>query len=168
MKVVVADTSPINYLVLIDCIDILRQLYACVVIPEEVLNELTADGTPSQVSAWIRTRPKWVEVRPAADASRMPLQSGEADLLDAGETAAIYLALSESDSLLLIDESAGRMVASRLGVANTGTLGVLLAAARVGMLDFGETLDKLRLTNFRISQTLIDQLLAKERAQGAT
>ena len=83
--------------------------------------------------------------------------------MDAGEIAAISVALGESDSLLLIDESAGRMVASRLGVANTGTLGVLLAAAREGMLDFGEVLDKLRRTNFRISQTLIDKLLAEER-----
>jgi predicted nucleic acid-binding protein len=167
MKVVVADTSPINYLVLIDCIDVLRRLYARVVIPEEVLNELTADGGPRQVSAWIRTRPEWVEVRPAAATTRLPLQIGE-DELDAGEIAAISVALGESNRLLLIDESAGRMVASRLGVANTGTLGVLLAAAREGMLDFGEALDKLRRTNFRISQTLIDKLLAEDRTKDAT
>jgi len=42
MKVVVADTSPVNYLVLIDCIDVLRRLYARVVIPDEVLSELTS------------------------------------------------------------------------------------------------------------------------------
>ncbi len=40
MSVVVADTSPINYLVLIDCIDVLRQLYGTVLIPFEVLSEL--------------------------------------------------------------------------------------------------------------------------------
>lgn len=167
MKVVVADTSPINYLVLIDCMDVLRRLYARIVIPEEVLNELTSNEAPPQVSAWIRTRPEWVEVCPAAATTQLPLQIGE-DELDAGEIAAISVALGESDSLLLIDESAGRMVASRLGVANTGTLGVLLAAAREGMLDFGEALDKLRMTNFRISQTLIDKLLAEERTKGAT
>lgn len=167
MKVVVADTSPINYLVLIDCIDVLRRLYARVLIPEEVLNELTANGAPPQVSAWIRTRPEWVEVRPAAATARLPLQVGENEL-DAGEIAAISVALGESDSLLLIDESTARIVASRLGVANTGTLGILLAGAREGMMDFGEALDKLLLTNFRISQTLIDKLLAEERAKGAT
>jgi hypothetical protein len=36
------------------------------------------------------------------------------------------------------------------------------------MLDFDEALDRLRMTNFRISQTLIDKLLAEERAKGAT
>lgn len=167
MKVVVADTSPINYLVLIDCIDILRRLYARVVIPEEVLTELTAAGAPTQVSEWIRTRPSWIEVRPAATNVRLPVQVGE-DQLDAGEIAAIAVALGEDDSLLLIDESAGRIVASRLGVANTGTLGVLLAGAREGMVDFGEALEKLRSTNFRISQTFIDKLLAEQRDKGAT
>ncbi len=47
--------------------------------------------------------------------------------------AAIQIALAEHDSLLLIDEAAGRFVASRLGVANTGTLGVILAGARDGL-----------------------------------
>jgi len=46
VRVVVADTSPVNYLVLIDSIDILRQLYARIVIPEEVLGELTAMVRP--------------------------------------------------------------------------------------------------------------------------
>jgi predicted nucleic acid-binding protein len=42
--VVVADASPINYLILIECIDVLRVLYGRVVIPVEVFSELTADG----------------------------------------------------------------------------------------------------------------------------
>ena len=42
MKVVVADTSPINYLVLIDCVNVLQRLYARIVIPQEVFSELTA------------------------------------------------------------------------------------------------------------------------------
>ena len=58
----VADTSPINYLVLLGCVDILRQLYSRVMIPSAVYRELTAEGSPGQVSAWIRTRPDWLEV----------------------------------------------------------------------------------------------------------
>lgn len=167
MKVVVADTSPINYLVLIDKVDVLRRLYIRIVIPEEVLNELGARGAPPQVSAWIRAVPEWVEVRSAMATPPLELQVGKDDL-DAGEIAALSVALGAKDSLLLIDESAGRMVASRLGIANTGTLGILLAAARAGMVDFGEALTKLRLTNFRVSPALIERLLAEKRAEGAT
>jgi len=47
--VVVADTSPINYLVLIDHIGILPRLYTRVLIPPAVFNELTHPVAPSLV-----------------------------------------------------------------------------------------------------------------------
>ena len=37
--IVISDTSPLNYLILIECIDVLPQLYGRVVIPEGVLAE---------------------------------------------------------------------------------------------------------------------------------
>ncbi len=158
MKVVVADTSPINYLVLIDCVAILRQLYGRIVIPQEVVNELTAGGAPPQVVAWIETQPDWIEVRPTPPGNAIRLAGNEFQL-DPGETAAIRLAMAEKDCLLLIDEAAGRAVASLLGVANTGTLGVLVAAAREGLVDLRAALDRLQKTNFRISQALLEKLL---------
>src|ERR1039458_9710793 len=162
MKVVIADTSPINYLVLIDCVSLLRSLYARIVIPVEVFAELTAPGAPPQVASWLRSQPDWVEVRPAPPGDTPQLAAHEADL-DGGELAAIRLALMERDSLLLIDEAAGRGVASRLGIANTGTLGVLVAGAREGLVDLRTSLDRLRSTNFRVSQSLIVLLLADAR-----
>jgi predicted nucleic acid-binding protein len=36
MKVVVSDTSPINYLILIGCIHLLQKLYGRIVIPSSV------------------------------------------------------------------------------------------------------------------------------------
>jgi hypothetical protein len=71
---------------------------------------------------WLAPHPAWIEIRksPSPDAAL-------ADL-DAGEAAAIALAALETDVLLLIDESAGRLEASRRGIANTGTLGVLRRA----------------------------------------
>lgn len=42
--IVVADTSPINYLILIEAADILRNLYGNVVIPEAVVQELLDVG----------------------------------------------------------------------------------------------------------------------------
>lgn len=44
MKVVVADTSPLNYLVLIGQVDVLSQLYGEVLIPDIVAQELCAAG----------------------------------------------------------------------------------------------------------------------------
>ena len=59
MKIVVADTSPLNYLVLTESVDLLRQLYTRVVIPVEVFDELAAAGSPQEVATWVRSLPNW-------------------------------------------------------------------------------------------------------------
>lgn len=54
--------------------------------------------------------------------------------LDAGEAEAIALASGSSADLLIMDESAGRAAARNLGIAMTGTLGVLLKEKRAERL----------------------------------
>jgi predicted nucleic acid-binding protein len=154
MKVVVADASPINYLILVNCIDILRRLYGRVVIPPEVLNELTAEGAPQAVKSWIRTRPDWIVVESAPAGITIDV------VLDAGEAAAIRLALAEPDCLLLIDDSEGRSAALKLRIPTTGTLGVLIEAARDGLVELRPALENLQRTNFRVSESLITRILA--------
>jgi predicted nucleic acid-binding protein len=114
MKVVVADASPINYLIPHRLYRSAPLLYGRVVIPTEVLNELTADSAPLTVRSWIRARPDWIKVESAAEGATLDA------VLDAGEAAAIRLALAEPECLLLIDESEGRSVAAMLGIPNTG------------------------------------------------
>jgi predicted nucleic acid-binding protein len=150
MTVVIADTSPLNYLVLIAHVE--------VVIPPEVLAELAASDAPAKVSKWIQTPPDWLIVRHA------PTTNADAVLLklDPGERAAICLAQEENDPLLLIDDAAGRLEASRRGIPTTGTLGVLRAAAVRQFLDLPTALTALAATNFRASQGLIAELLAED------
>jgi predicted nucleic acid-binding protein len=126
MTVVVADTSPLNYLVLIGQIEILRDLYSSVLLPPEVFAELTGSGAPPQVLDWIDSHPEWLQVRAVrGDQNDPALQR-----IDPGERAAILLAQEELDVLLLIDDAAGRAEANRRNIPNTGTLGVLRAAAQ--------------------------------------
>ena len=63
---------------------------------------------------------------------------------------------------MLIDETAGRIEASRRGIKNTGTLGVLRAAALKGYLDLPTAMARLLETNFRISMELVSGLLAED------
>jgi predicted nucleic acid-binding protein len=123
MSVVVADSSPLNYLALVGSIDILHRLYGAVIVPRQVITELTDPAAPDDVRRWASDLPDWVDVR--------ELVTGDDDMthLDPGERAAIVLAQSEPGALLLIDERAGRVEASRRGIRNTGTLGVLRAGA---------------------------------------
>jgi len=87
---------------------------------------------------------------------------GDMAHLDAGERAAIALAQSERGALLLIDETAGRIEASRRGIRNTGTLGVLRAAALKNYLDLPTALGRLLETNFRVSMELVTALLGED------
>lgn len=158
MTVVVADTSPLNYLVLIGHIDVLHRLYGRVLVPPQVLAELTDSGAPHQVLEWIESCPEWLEVRnPREDANDPALAQ-----IDPGERAAIFLAQDERDVLLLIDDAAGRAEANRRAIPNTGTLGVLRAAATRELLDLRSALTRLAATNFRVSQAIIEQLLAED------
>jgi len=162
MTVVVADTSPLNYLVLIGRIDILHSLYGRVVVPLEVLAELAAGGAPPEVLKWTQSLPEWLEVRTV----REDQDDSALKHIDPGERAAILLAEEEHDALLLIDDAAGRAEAIQRGIPNTGTLGVLRAAAIREILDLSAALTDLAATNFRVSQALIKSLLAEDSERG--
>jgi predicted nucleic acid-binding protein len=158
MTVVVADTSPLNYLLLIGEIAVLPTLYGQVFIPQEVLAELSDADAPPEVLKWARSHPAWLQVRPV----RIVHEDPALWQLDPGERAAIILAQQEADALLLIDDAAGRNEAARRGIPSTGTLGILRAAAVRQLLDFPIALRSLAATNFRVSQSLIAELLAED------
>jgi len=61
VRLVIADTSPINYLILIGHIDILPSLFEKVILPFVVRDELTV-ASPS-VRLWMADPPPWLEVR---------------------------------------------------------------------------------------------------------
>ena len=61
--IAVADTSPLCYLVLIDEVDLLRQLFSQVVVPSAVITELLHEDAPEAVREWAANLPSWVSVR---------------------------------------------------------------------------------------------------------
>jgi predicted nucleic acid-binding protein len=62
VPIVVADTGPLNYLVLIRDIDVLPQLFKTVLAPQAVFAELGHVEAPARVKAWIDTPPPWLEL----------------------------------------------------------------------------------------------------------
>jgi predicted nucleic acid-binding protein len=60
--IVVADTSPLNYLVLLGHIDILAKIYAEVLVPQTVLDELQDSDAPAEVRAWAGAPPRWLKI----------------------------------------------------------------------------------------------------------
>jgi predicted nucleic acid-binding protein len=119
--IVVADTSPINYLIGINEIAVLPKLYGAVIIPPAVRDELSADRAPEIVRRWIASPPAWLEIR-------KPTMDPDAELLaadlDAGELDAILLAQELAASELILDDMDGRKEAERRHIHAIGTLGL--------------------------------------------
>jgi predicted nucleic acid-binding protein len=146
--IVIADTGPLNYLVLVGSVEVLRPLYTRVIVPKAVVEELTAAGAPATVKAWMAHPPGWLEVRPD------PPPDPTLSFLDPGESAALTMAQVLNADELLIDDRAGRAEAARRRLPVTGTLGVLAAAHLAGLLDFEQALTRLHSTNFRLDPDL--------------
>lgn len=160
--IVVADTTPVNYLILIGEIAVLPRLYGRVVIPPAVQEELNSSRAPASVRAWIAQPPAWLEVLTPAPISDTALTS-----LDAGEREAIALAeqlsLSSGSIQLIVDEILGRREAERRGLPVIGTIGVLREAASEGLLDLRGSIERPRQTSFHISPAILVRLLDDER-----
>jgi|ERR1700685_115785 len=158
MRVVVADTSPLNYLVLIDAVEVLPQLYGHILVPIEVVRELSSAEGPPEVARWIGGGPSWLEVQTIVLNKDPSLAA-----LDPGERAAIQLALTKNETLLIIDDAVGRQEATARGIQTVGTLGVLRLAAQKNLVDLPTVLAALLSTNFRVPMSLVEGLIAEDR-----
>lgn len=157
---VIADASPLHYLVLIEAISILPPLFERILIPQAVSEELQHPKTPLPVRVWLASPPAWLEIHRVSDASHATLTH-----LDAGEQEAIMLAQELGVALLLMDDWEGRQEAERRALTVTGTLGVLERAAEQGLLDLPTALARLQATNFYLPVNLVRDLLARDAAR---
>jgi predicted nucleic acid-binding protein len=154
MSVIISNTTPINYLVLIDYITVLHHLYAHIIIPQAVFGELQGAGTPTKVKEWVAAHPAWLEVCTVS----VPLDPSLA-FLDVGEREAIHLAKELRADALIIDEPDGREAAQRQGLRVIGTLRVLYDAAEAGLCDLEQAYERLQQTTFRAHPQLFKSFL---------
>jgi len=150
--IVVSDTSPLNYLILIELHDILPKLFDRILIPAAVHHELKSADAPDPIKRFLVEAPGWLEVRPSPeiDATLRQLDSGERDV--------IALALSTKADSVLLDERKGRQAARERGLRVSGTLGVIRRAADQGLITLTDALDRLEKTNFRATPKLFNSL----------
>lgn len=121
--IVVSDTSPILNLAAVNKLHLLRDLYADVVIPPAVEQELVRNG--------IQLEPSWVRVVAAEDQNEVATLREQ---LDPGEAEAIVVAGELNAGLLLVDEKRGRHIAIDRGLEVIGLLGVLAEAKARGLI----------------------------------
>ena len=150
--IIISDTSPINYLVLIEKIELLPKLFGKVIIPQAVLDELQQTGTPEAVKDWIKSRPNWLEVQSANIID-------QTITLGAGEREAISLAKELNANLVLIDDRKARKMAIERGLNVAGTINILESASKREFVDLSNAFQKLQKTNFRIAPALLLEFL---------
>jgi predicted nucleic acid-binding protein len=154
MRAVVADTAPLNYLILIAAVEILPRLYESVWVPQAVRDELAHPNGPQQVREWVAEPPSWLIVH-----SETPSIDPAFSHLDPGESQAIALATSLPAGLLLIDDRQGSIEARRRGLKTLGTLGLLDEAASRGWIDLSVMFRRLNSTTFRSPRRLMALML---------
>lgn len=155
MSIVISDTTPLHYLILIGNVDVLPRLFNKVLAPPAVIEELKHPNAPHPVAAWASHLPEWVEVRtPCTD---LQLHIGT------GEDQAISLAVELGNVPILMDDRRARAAAHGLGLFTLRTITILELADDAGLLDFESELSRLQATNFYIEESILETVRAKAR-----
>jgi predicted nucleic acid-binding protein len=157
VRTVVADAGPLIALGRIGKIDLLPQVLGQVLVPNSVVSECLADPEkPGALAIREALRARLLIKSPDPSPSQDPFP-----VLDTGESAAIRLALKLSVPVL-IDERAGRAIATKLGLTVIGTGGVLLAAKKRRLTSAVKPiLDAIRSNGYHFSDALIRAILSR-------
>jgi len=152
--IIVADSSPLISLAILNQLNLLQELFDEVYIPKAVFEEVTATGKPFSdiLSNFSKPRIKNVKNKIA-----LSILSHELDL---GESEAIVLALENKIEDILMDEHKGRKIAIARGLHPIGTIGVLIQAKKKGLLkSIKPLIHELIKNNIYISQELYEYTL---------
>ena len=153
-NLVVSNSSILIHLSRIGKLWLLKEIFGKVVIPKAVYKECIVEGKAG--SDEIKSS-EWIEVREIRD---LNLKKVLQMLLDEGEAEAIVLALESNADLILLDETEARKIAKGLGLKVTGTIGILLKAKKIGLIEnLKKEVEALRETGFWISESLIRKIL---------
>jgi predicted nucleic acid-binding protein len=155
--IVVSDTSPVLSLTLIGQLDLLRQLYGSIVLPEAVRDELIVGGAAYHNGGEVLQQ-EWIRLRAVANPIVLKLLQRE---LDRGEAEALALAIDLKADLILLDEFKARRLADYLELPHAGVIDLLGEAKRLNYLKtIKPTLDALiDRAHFHVSPKLYQRTL---------
>lgn len=146
--IVVSNSTPLIALSKIGRLELLKEYFTEIMIPEAVYEEVVVSGgdlhgaKEVEEAAWIKMR------KIQNDLALKTLETS----IGRGEAESIVLAKEVTSDLLLIDDADGRRIAQGMGLKITGTVGILLMAAKQGRIDLRQALDRLLAAGFRLSE----------------
>jgi predicted nucleic acid-binding protein len=142
---IIIDSSSLIALHKLDLVEILKELYSFINVPEAVRSELGHD-----LSQWIKIL--------AVD--NIDMVRDLSKKLGDGESEVITLGIERENTVLVLDDLRARQTAKKLGLKITGLLGILLKAKKRNKISkikpLMEILDR---ESFRISSALKNEIL---------
>jgi len=155
--IVVSDTTPLIGLASIGRLDILRELFGDVYIPQAVYDETVTHGHAEGRAKQDVESANWIRVVQVRDRLAVNILLDEMDL---GEVETIILAGEMNADWVLMDEKKGRRKLMQLDIPKIGTLGILLKARKIGLFEsLRREIENLQKTGFSISQAVVDEIL---------
>lgn len=157
-KIVLADASPLIGLARVDGLPWLRKLYRTISITKAVRAEATgARELSGAVTISAALKQGWIRVL-RREWSEPPLPQ-----LDAGEASTLRAAIAlGTGTLVLLDDLQARREAQRLGIAMTGTAGIVVEARRAGLIPAARPVfARLAEVGFHLGDGLIQAILAE-------
>lgn len=140
-KIIISDTSCLIILNKIGELELLKEIYSEITTTSDIANEY---GDPLS---------NWVKISNVKDITKQQLLELQ---IDKGESSAIALAMEIDESMIILDDYKARKIAERIGLNYTGTIGVIIKARLKGFIPMIKPiLEKIKRTNFRISEELI-------------
>lgn len=150
MPKVIVNSTPLIVLCGIGKLELLRELYQEILIPAAVYREVTAvkDSACMQIIA----QSSWIHVEEIQNEIERKMYRAK---LHAGEVEVMILAQEQKADLVILDDNAAKKTAKYLGLTVTGSLGVLLKAKRVGLIErVGPMLSEMKKNGFYLNAKL--------------
>lgn len=144
---IISDTSCLILLEKLDRLELLRSVFGKVIITKVIAN------------AFEKAILDFIQIENPKDENYQRILES---FLDPGEASAIALALEKENPLLIIDDYKARREAKHLRLKYTGTIGILLIAKEIGVIDsVAEIMDEILQTDFRVSESLLKEIKLK-------
>ncbi len=144
-ELVVSNTSCFIVLSKIGELDLLRRMYGEIITSAEVISEFA------------HPLPDWIKIKPIIDKYSQQILELQ---LDKGEASVIALSIETPKSTIILDDYKARVIAEKLGLTITGTLGIIIKAKLQGIIpSIKPLLEKIRATDFRLSPDIESQAL---------
>lgn len=155
-KRVIVNSTPIIVLANVNKLELLRQLYDKIIIPQAVYDEVIAKH--DSICNKLISQNHWIVIEKINNDAQKKMYQAK---LHAGEVEVMILAQEKPPAdLVIIDDNAAKKTAKYLGLKVTGTLGVLIKAKRENYLkEIKPTLDKIIDNGFYLSNELYNLVL---------